>query len=127
MKIIKEREYVEDFNYFIEYESIDEPGCGFWFECDKDRNILKEELENAGLENLAKCILREHKVKPGRFREIDNSYWEPAQGICNVCGEVVYLYSGWANDCEKCGTEYNGSGQMLASRDQWGEETGERF
>jgi hypothetical protein len=29
--------------------------------------------------------------------------------------------------CENCGTEYNGAGQILAPRYQWGEETGEQF
>lgn len=28
-------------------------------------------------------------------------------------------------DCPKCGSEFNSSGQQLAPRSQWGEETGE--
>lgn len=28
-------------------------------------------------------------------------------------------------DCDKCGRSYNSSGQLLADRSQWGEETGE--
>lgn len=44
---------------------------------------------------------------------------------CN-CGTELTLYSGWANECT-CGTEYNGSGQTLAPRHMWGEETGETF
>ena len=45
---------------------------------------------------------------------------------CGHCkkGEIE-LSSGWANSCPVCETEYNGSGQMLAPRSQWGEETGE--
>lgn len=43
------------------------------------------------------------------------------------CGHKLYLDSCWANECEKCHTEYNGSGQKLAPRSQWGEETGETF
>ncbi len=27
--------------------------------------------------------------------------------------------------CDRCGADYNSSGQMLADRSQWGEETGE--
>lgn len=46
---------------------------------------------------------------------------------CDQCKTEVVLDSGWANECEKCGTEYNGSGQRLAHRSQWGEETGEKF
>jgi hypothetical protein len=45
--------------------------------------------------------------------------------VCH-CGHEMTLYDGWSNECE-CGTEYNGAGQQLAPRSQWGEETGERF
>lgn len=43
------------------------------------------------------------------------------------CGAHLSLESSWANECERCHTEYNGSGQELAPRSQWGEETGEQF
>lgn len=43
------------------------------------------------------------------------------------CGAKVHCEDGWANECDRCGTEYNGSGQQLAPRSQWGEETGEVF
>jgi hypothetical protein len=46
----------------------------------------------------------------------------PAVGRC-ACGSEVTL-SGFTNTCE-CGTDYNMSGDKLASREQWGEETGE--
>jgi len=42
-----------------------------------------------------------------------------------VCGARIERYSSWANECDRCGREYNGSGQLLAPREQWGEETGE--
>ena len=42
------------------------------------------------------------------------------------CGRHVKCNSSWANPCE-CGLEYNGSGQQLAPRSHWGEETGESF
>ena len=44
-----------------------------------------------------------------------------------TCGAEVECWSGWANECDRCGTEYNGSGQRLAPREFWGEETGEQF
>jgi len=43
-------------------------------------------------------------------------------GEC-VCGREVMLYS-FTNACD-CGRDYNMSGQELAPRSQWGEETGE--
>jgi hypothetical protein len=42
------------------------------------------------------------------------------------CGREVHCPDGWANACD-CGTEFNGSGQRLAPRAFWGEETGETF
>lgn len=41
-----------------------------------------------------------------------------------TCGREV-LCAEFTNTCE-CGIDYNMSGQMLAPRSQWGEETGER-
>lgn len=46
---------------------------------------------------------------------------------CNNCRASVELYNSWASSCDNCHTEYNGSGQELAPRSQWGEETGESF
>lgn len=42
------------------------------------------------------------------------------------CGCEITLYNWWSTDCD-CGLEYNGSGQRLAPRQFWGEETGETF
>lgn len=39
------------------------------------------------------------------------------------CGEIL-ICDGFTNTCS-CGADYNMSGQRLASRKQWGEETGE--
>lgn len=47
----------------------------------------------------------------------------PAVGLCQ-CGHLVTLY-GFTNTCERCGRDYNMDGQLLAPREQWGEETGE--
>ena len=46
----------------------------------------------------------------------------PAEGCCE-CGKLVTLTS-FTNTCD-CGRDYNMSGQQLAPRSQWGEETGE--
>jgi len=43
-------------------------------------------------------------------------------GRC-LCGREVELLF-FTNTCE-CGRDYNMLGQLLASREQWGEETGE--
>lgn len=41
---------------------------------------------------------------------------------CEKCKTQVELHNGWANMCQKCGAEYNGFGQILVSREQWGME-----
>jgi hypothetical protein len=46
-------------------------------------------------------------------------------GVCS-CGEVIELHN-FTNTCFECGKDYNSSGQELAPRDQWGEETGEHW
>lgn len=52
----------------------------------------------------------------------EHTYPEPAVGRCE-CGRKVHLAS-FTNTCE-CNRDYNMSGQLLANRSQWGEETGE--
>jgi hypothetical protein len=42
------------------------------------------------------------------------------------CGTEV-LCATFTNTCSNCGTDYNTSGQALAPREQWGEETGEHW
>ena len=51
------------------------------------------------------------------YREVERKL-----GLCE-CGKEVAL-TGFTNTCE-CGRDYNMSGQLLASRSHWGEETGE--
>ena len=56
------------------------------------------------------------------IRRRDPKTKEPALLRCD-CGTDVTL-RGFTNTC-RCGSEYNMSGQLLAPRSQWGEETGE--
>lgn len=42
------------------------------------------------------------------------------------CGTEI-LCRNFTNTCENCETDYNFSGQKLADRSQWGEETGENW
>jgi len=51
-------------------------------------------------------------------------YFEPAIVRCD-CGHEIELHDSMANGCDHCDREYNGSGQLLADRCFWGEETGE--
>jgi hypothetical protein len=47
-----------------------------------------------------------------------------AKEIECACGHKLQLWA-FTNTCEACGRDYNMSGQLLAPRSQWGEETGE--
>ncbi len=50
--------------------------------------------------------------------------WVRSSTEVKCCDEWVYC-GGFTNTCPSCGTDYNMSGQQLAPRSQWGEDTGE--
>lgn len=58
------------------------------------------------------------------YYENEFSYRESAQ---IKCCDVWLSLGKFTNTCSMCGADYNGSGQLLASRSQWGEETGEHW
>lgn len=123
MKIISQRQHHEDVTYRLFFEDRENDGAGYSFTCDKEGNVQQDLLGEFGKANLAKC--RENK--DNRFFSPDvceqiNRWVEPAVGEC-PCGCSVSL-DGFTNTCE-CGRDFNMSGQELAPRDQWGEETGE--
>ncbi len=60
-------------------------------------------------------------IKQREHRDFKKSI--PAVGECDNCKRHVTL-GNFTNTCE-CGCDYNMSGQKLADRSQWGEETGE--
>jgi hypothetical protein len=61
-------------------------------------------------------ILREVDLVNERLRPCRRKVVE-----CERCGREVLCYA-FTNGCE-CGAEYNMSGQMLAARSQWAEDT----
>ncbi len=65
-------------------------------------------------------IIHERKFDPTTGRPT-----APAIGRCD-CGCSVQL-SGFTNTCDRCNADYNSAGQRLASRECWGEETGEHL
>ena len=77
--------------------------------------------------NYFKCLSGEiegHKVNAPEFKKWEHHYTEPTIGKCD-CGCEVML-DRFTNTCD-CGLDYNMSGQLLAHRSQWGEETGESY
>lgn len=92
------------------------------FECDDKGNVfpLKHEAAKA---NLARCLAGLDGILPMGISERSHRWYNAAIGECINCARHVSL-SGFTNTCE-CGADYNASGQALAHRSQWGEETGE--
>lgn len=58
----------------------------------------------------------------GYFNDVDK--WIRGETQVKCCGEWLSCY-GFTNTCGHCRADYNMSGQQLAPRAQWGEETGE--
>jgi hypothetical protein len=121
------------------------------FECDKDGKVDVSALSPVGAMNYTQARYGEviaqaqrqyrvgadgeyeyapgctqmvtYKVTDCEVRDFGKWMHTPAVGECNRCGADVHLH-GFTNTCE-CGADYNMSGQELAPREQWGEETGE--
>ena len=80
------------------------------------------EESDMGYQNYLKVLESgEYKL---HYYENEFSYRVPAQIKC--CGDWLSLCN-FTNTCKSCGCDYNGSGQLLAPRHQWGEETGEHW
>ena len=60
------------------------------------------------------------------MKEIDYDYTYRVPAELKCCNEWLSLGS-FTNTCPHCEADYNGSGQRLASRQFWGEETGEHW
>tara|TARA_B100000212_G_scaffold102737_1_gene75806 strand:+ start:4344 stop:4802 length:459 start_codon:yes stop_codon:yes gene_type:complete len=61
-----------------------------------------------------------------QMKEFDYDYIHRVPAELKCCDEWLSLGS-FTNTCPHCGADYNGSGSLLASRSQWGEETGEHW
>jgi len=123
--IIKRRERITETTYDYNYHWKGDPDhhCGFGFPCDKDGNIFFDQMCDEAKANYAKCKDGTYDVEDMGVRPYTHSWVEPAEAKC-LCGHIIYLES-FTNTCEKCGRDYNMSGQELAPRRFWGEETGE--
>ena len=120
-----ERITVVSFSHVFDYEG--EVGWGFAFPCDEQGNPEPDEYIDSWSGNYAACMtgtVDGRKVVDRGIRRNEHSYWEPGSIRCH-CGAEVVLNMVMTNTCRNCGRDYNSSGQLLAPREQWGEETGE--
>lgn len=69
-------------------------------------------------------LVKENNPYSLGYYENKFTYRVSAQIKC--CGKWLGLGK-FTNTCTRCGADYNGSGQLLASRSLWGEETGEHW
>lgn len=100
---------------------------GYGFECDASGNVdvskLQPPARDAWQQLMRDCTVDGRKYIDLGIDRREQSYYLAAVGECIRCNRPVEL-SHFTNTCE-CGADYNMSGQVLAPRSQWGEETGE--
>lgn len=121
-RIIKYGKWREVVERGIAFYWKDQPTAGFHFDCDEDFNPCFTSIPSQI--NYEHCCDGTYDVT-GPFHETQTRrVWVPAQARCD-CGATVYLHRSLTNYCDKCDREYNASGQLLADRSQWGDDTGE--
>lgn len=122
MSEIIERSRIEDHSERIrEYRWVEDPGAGFSFDADENGLPIRTE-GNAHNFDMLETWIAEGKLIDEGVRVREWSYRAPALLRCD-CGNEVSL-DHFVNTCE-CGADYNSSGDRLAPRSQWGEETRE--
>lgn len=120
MKIISKSERITNVTRTRSFHWNDCPGAGFSFDVDEHGGII---ITDGNRENAEGCLTGRFDVTDEGIVEYSNTYRQCAVGECEVCKQEVYL-EGFTNACQ-CGADYNSSGQRLASRSQWGADTGE--
>ncbi len=123
MDIIKEasRKLVTEYEH--RFHNRTDSGSGYGFPCDRNGKLIESQMQEAGLANYARCVGGLLDVVYDGVQSWTYTSYDPAIGLCQ-CGRKVELADAWLNVCG-CGRDYNGSGQLLAPRSQWGEETNE--
>ena len=123
MRIIRQRERIESTFYTLFFERKATPGSGYVFNCDSEGEVDLSKWSPTLRENYTK-LKNNSEFLPPVVQIREDYYIQVAIGECNGCGAPVELH-GFTNTCDGCGQDYNMSGQELAPRSQWGEETGE--
>lgn len=125
MRIIKERKFGTTRCHLLTFWYADSTGAGYSFPCDETGKVDVASLCEAAHASYNGCLAGEmngFQMRAPFVHSFDQDWIEDAEGRCE-CGRVVVL-SGFTNTCD-CGRDYSRSGQELAPRSQWGEDTGE--
>ena len=124
-EVIQQRQRVQVERFCLEFNSRSVAGWGYAFDCDRRGVVNVAALTPAAQQNYLEVKADAgKKFRPPYIHDWSHSYTEPTVLRCD-CGREVIL-DGFTCECE-CGVLYNQSGQRLASKSQWGEETGESF
>ncbi len=121
--IIRHAEWDEETVYSLDFLYRERLSEGFSFPCDR-YGIVDRDMPLAAKENLRKCLDGTYDVIVQGILENTQNFKIPALARCE-CGQEFELTGDTV--CPRCDREYNSSGQLLADRSLWGEETGERF
>lgn len=122
-ELLRPRERKEETCYVLNFWYVGHEGSwGKGFDCNENG----VPLDQSKAEDVAACEAGEidgEAVVPGGIQEFMQHWMEPGELSCD-CGAYLELDDAMTNTCD-CGLEYNGSGQQLAPREQWGYDTGE--
>ena len=96
-------------------------------------DIVITNKDTFNTENIEKVFVNRNDAVEYREEVLDNlprncySHWAKVFTVIKCsCGEEV-ICSNFTNTCDNCESDYNFNGSLLASREQWGEETGESW
>lgn len=118
MAMIRKREHHEETRHYVFFQEKGQTeGSGFIFPCD-----AAGQFERPAHEARAAELAVDDRYEAARRVESVHRWSTPAAIRCR-CGSEVELH-GFTNTCV-CGADFNMSGQELAPREQWGDETGE--
>lgn len=111
MEIIKRAQYIVDTYYRLEFDSRNEPGSGYSFECDANGDLLDIDASTTITRIKSSGEYLEPYVKA-----YNGDRYERMVIRCD-CGHEMKLTSRYSNKCV-CGREYNGFGSLLATRNE---------
>lgn len=124
-QVLRRREPVDVIRRCREFAYADDSRASWSFPCNKQGKLIAPTPEaRANYERLVTGKIYGREVEDLGIVEHLSVYWKDGLLLCD-CGAEFKFGHYWVNICEQCGAEYNGSGQRLAPRAQWGEETGE--
>ena len=115
--IKQEARLEERFEYSHEFDLIEDPSCGFSFDCDETG---KMDLNPDAQRNYDYAISHPEEYKDRgivKTRYVDHV---PAKGTC-ICGNEMELSAQYMGACQcgKCGQWYNLFGQALIPPEYW--------